>query len=172
MTWAGGTFEALSAEKIDAVVVLWKSQGRCLVTSFNGTSMLPSIAPGQAVTVCCGVEPMVGDVAVFRYGDQVGVHRVVLRSDDWLLTWGDNNPLPDDPVSLARLVGTIREVPPASRSLRRRLVLWFLGSPRQTIDALTYRVGLVYRARAVWRQGPLVFAGTLLRALLRRIRSR
>jgi hypothetical protein len=173
MTWVGGTFEALSAAEIDAVGVLWKREGRRFVTSFNGTSMLPSIAPGQAVTVCCGIEPMVGDVAVFRHGGQVGVHRVVLRSDDWLLTWGDNNPLPDDPVSLARLVGTIREVPPAaSRSLRRRLVLWFLGSPRQTIDALTYRVRLVYRARAVWRQGPLVFAGTLLRALLRRIRSR
>jgi hypothetical protein len=114
---------------------------------------------------------MVGDVAVFRYGDQVGVHRVVLRSDHWLLTWGDNNPLPDDPVLLARLVGTIREVPPGSRSLQRRLVLWFLGSPQQTIDALTHRVRLVYRARAVWRQGPLVFAGTLLRALLRRIWS-
>ncbi len=172
MTTAAGTFEALSAAEIDAVGVLWKRQGRRFMTSFNGTSMLPSIAPGQPVTVCCGIEPMVGDVAVFRYGDQVGVHRVVLRSDDWLLTWGDNNPLPDDPVLLARLVGTIREVPPARRSLRRSLVLWCLGSPRQTIDALTHRVRLVYRTRAVWKQGPLVFAGTLLRALLRRIASR
>jgi len=172
MTLAAGNFEALSAAEIDAVGVLWKRQGRRFVTSFNGTSMLPSIAPGQPVTVCCGIEPVVGDVAVFRYCDQVGVHRVVLRSDDWLLTWGDNNPLPDDPVSFARLVGTIRDVPPASRSLRRGLVLWFIGSPQQSIDALTYRVRLVYRARAVWKQGPLVFAGTLLRALLRRIESR
>jgi hypothetical protein len=171
MTCAAGAMESLSAAEIDAVGVLWKRQGRRFVTSFSGTSMLPSIEPGQPVTVCCGEEPMVGDVAVFRYSDQVGVHRVVLRANDWLLTWGDNNPLPDDPVPLARVIGTIREVPPPAQSLRRRLILGFLGSPQQPIDALTHRVRLVYRARTVWKQGPLVFAGTLLRALLRRIGS-
>jgi hypothetical protein len=169
VTDAAGGFESLSAAEIDAVGVLWKRQGRRFVTSFNGTSMLPSIAPGQPVTVLCGIEPMVGDVAVFRYSDQVGVHRVVLRANDWLLSWGDNNPLPDDPVPLERVIGTIRDVPPPAPSLRRRLLLRFLGSPGQPIEVLTHRVRLVYRARAVWKQGPLVFAGALLRALLRRI---
>jgi len=172
VTDAAGAFESLSAAEIDAVGMLWKRQGRRLVTSFNGTSMLPSIAPGQSVTVLCGVEPMVGDVAVFRYSDQVGVHRVVLRAADWLLTWGDNNPLPDDPVPLERVIGTIRDVPLLAQSLRRRLLLRFLGTPFQPIEVLTHRVRLVYRVRAVWKQGPLVFAGTLLRALLRRIGSR
>jgi hypothetical protein len=164
--------ESLSAAEIDAVGVLWKRQGRRFVTSFNGTSMLPSIAPGQPVTVCCGIEPMIGDVAVFRYSDQVGVHRVVMRADDWLLTWGDNNPLPDDPVPLARVIGTIPGIPLPGQSPRRRLLLWFLGPSRQPIEALTHRVRVVYRTRAVWKQGPLAFASTLLRALLRRIGPR
>lgn len=168
MTGAEGALQSLSADEIDAVAVLWKRQGRQFVTSFNGTSMLPAIAAGQLVTVTCGVEPVVGDVAVFRYSDQVGVHRVVARSSTWLLTWGDNNPLPDDPVAPIRIIGAIRDVPAAPKSLRRRMLLWFLGSPNQPIEVLTQRVRLVYRARTVWKQGPLVFARTLLRALIRR----
>ena len=168
MTGAEGALQSLSADEIDAVAVLWKRQGRQFVTSFNGTSMLPAIAAGQLVTVTCGVEPVVGDVAVFRYSDQVGVHRVVARSSTWLLTWGDNNPLPDDPVAPIRIIGAIRDVPAAPKSLRRRMLLWFLGSPNQPIEVLTHRVRLVYRARTVWKQGPLVFARTLLRALIRR----
>jgi hypothetical protein len=169
MTCAEGALQSLSAEEIDAVALLWKRQGREFVTSFNGTSMLPSIAPGQPVAVTCGVEPMVGDVAVFRYSDQVGVHRVVARTATWFLTWGDNNPLPDEPVTPVRIIGAIRGVPAAPKSLRRSMLLWFLGSPRQPIEVLTHRVRLVYRARTVWKQGPLVFARTLLRALIRRI---
>ena len=168
MTGAAGTLQSLSADEIDAVALLWKRQGRQFVTSFNGTSMLPAIAPGQLVTVTCGVEPVVGDVAVFRYSDQVGVHRVVARSPTWLLTWGDNNPLPDEPVAPGRIIGVIRDVPGATKSLRRSTLLWFLGSQKRPIEVLTQRVRLVYRAQTVWKQGPLVFARTLLRALLRR----
>lgn len=169
MTAAAGALEQLSAAEIDAVGVLWKRQGRQFATSFSGTSMLPAIAPGQQVVVACGIEPLVGDVVVFRYSDQVGVHRVVARTASWLLTWGDNNPLPDEPIAPVRVIGAIRDVPDPPYSLRRRLLLWFLGSPRQPIEVLTHRVRLVYRARTVWKQGPLVFARTLLRALLRLI---
>jgi hypothetical protein len=172
MTDAAGAVESLSAQEIDAVGVLWKRQRRQFVTAFSGTSMLPAIAPGQPVAVTCGVDPVVGDVAVFRYSDQVGVHRVVARGPAWLLTWGDNNPLPDEPIVPASVIGTIRDVPVPKYRLRRRLLLWFLGSSRQPIEGLTHRVRLVYRAQTVWKQGSLVFAGTLLRALLRRISSR
>jgi hypothetical protein len=112
---------------------------------------------------------MVGDVAVFRYQSQVGVHRVVARTPVWLLTWGDNNPLPDEPIAPDLVIGVIRDVPPAPQSLRRRLLLWFLQVPGQPIERLTQRVRRVYRVRSVWGQGPLAFAGTSWRALLRRI---
>ncbi len=169
MTSAAGAFESLSAAEIDGVASLWKRSGREFVTSFNGTSMLPAIAPGQQVTVICGAEPGVGDVAVFRYDDHVGVHRVVARSATWLLTWGDANPLPDEPVPPARIIGLIRDVPQARKSLRRSLLVFFLRSPRQPVELLTRRIRLVYRARALWKQGPLAFAGALLRAFLRRV---
>ena len=169
MMTAAGTLASLSAAEIDGVATLWKRGGREFVTSFNGTSMLPAIAPGQQVTVICGVEPVVGDVAVFRYDDHVGVHRVVARSATWLLTWGDANPLPDEPVPPARIIGLIRDVPPARKSLRRSLLVFFLRSPRQPVELLTRRIRLVYRVRALWKQGPLAFAGALLRAFLRRV---
>ena len=169
MTSAAGAFESLSAAEIDGVASLWKRGGREFVTSFNGTSMLPAIAPGQQVTVTCGVEPVVGDVAVFRYNDHIGVHRVVARSETWLLTWGDANPLPDEPVLPARIIGVIRDVAEAPKSLRRSLLVLFLRSPRQPVELLTRRIQLVYRVRTVWKQGPRVFASTLSRALLRRI---
>ena len=161
--------ESLSASEIDGVATLWKRERREFVTSFNGTSMLPAIAPGQQVAVACGIEPMVGDVAVFRYDNQVGVHRVVARTAAWLLTWGDNNPLPDEPISPELVIGVISDVAPGPKSLRRRLLLRFLRSPAQPIERLTQRVRRVYRVRSVWGQGPLVFAGTTWRALLRRI---
>jgi Peptidase S24-like len=169
MTSASGALQSLSADEIDAVGALWKRQGRQFATSFSGTSMLPAIAPDQLVTVACGVEPVIGDVAVFRYSNHVGVHRVVARSATWLLTWGDNNPLPDEPIPASRAIGVIRDVPTTPKSLRRRMLLGFLGSPNQPIEVLTHRVRLVYRAQTVWKQGPLLFARSLLRALLRRI---
>jgi hypothetical protein len=169
MTSAAGGLVSLSALEIEGVATLWKRERREFVTSFCGTSMLPAIAPGQQVAVTCGIEPVVGDVAVFRYRSQVGVHRVVARSPAWLLTWGDNNPLPDEPIAPAFLIGVIRGVPAAEQSLRRRLLLWFVQSPDQPIERLTQRVQRAYRLRSVWGQGPLVFAGTLWQALLRRI---
>jgi hypothetical protein len=172
MTGAAGAVQSLSAEEIDAVGVLWKRQRRQFVTAFSGTSMLPAIAPGQSVMVTCGVEPVVGDVAVFRYSDQVGVHRVVACGAGWFLTWGDNNSLPDEPIVPASVIGVIRDLPKPQYPLRRRLSLWLLGSPRQPIEVLTHRVRLVYRAQTVWKQGFPVFAGTLLRALLRRMYPR
>lgn len=161
--------DRLSAAEIDGIATLWKRERRELTTSFSGSSMLPAIAPGQVVLVECGVEPAVGDVVVFRYNNQVGVHRVVARSATWLLTWGDANPLPDDPIAATLVIGTVRKVPPGPRSLRRRLLLALFTMPAAPVETLTHRVQLGYRIRTVWAQGPLVFAGTAWRALLRRI---
>jgi peptidase S24-like protein len=164
---AATVLESLSAAELDAVARLWKRERRKLVSSFNGTSMLPAIAPGQQVIVECGVEPAVGDVAVFLFRDQVGVHRVVARSANWLLTWGDANPLPDDPIEPVRVVGTIRNAPAAKRSVRRALLIRSLGARSISIDLLARRVRLLHRMRAAWAQGPLRFMRKGARAVFR-----
>src|SRR5471032_298886 len=95
----------LSAAELRAVAALWKRERRVLATSFDGISMLPAVAPGQSVTLACGIEPRVGDVAVFLLENQVGVHRIVFSGPDFLLAWGDANALPDDPVMPERVLG-------------------------------------------------------------------
>lgn len=129
--------------------------------------MQPAIAPGQQVVVECGIEPTVGDVAVFRLDNQVGVHRVVARTEAWLLTWGDANPLPDEPIAPERVIGTIRSVAAAPRSLRRALLLRALAPRSLPIELLTRRVRLVYLLRSTWAQGLVVFTTKALRAVFR-----
>lgn len=157
---------SLSAAELEAVFALWRGERHKIVTSFDGTSMLPAIAPEQQVTVECGAKPAVGEVIVFQLGGQVGVHRLVARTAAWLMTWGDANSLPDIPIDPARVVGVVRDVPPARRSLRRALLLRFLASHDTQAEALANRVRRLHGARAAWRRGPLFFAAKALRAFL------
>jgi hypothetical protein len=124
------------------------------------------------VIVDCGIEPVVGAVAVFRFDAQLGVHRVVARTASWLLTWGDANPLPDEPIELAQVIGVVRNVPVAPRSLPRALLLRLVAPPTVPMELVRYRVRLVHRIRSTWRQGPLVFIRTAVRAVARRLSNR
>lgn len=168
MTNTARFLEPLTAEQLDAVATLWKRERREFVTSFDGTSMMPAIAPGEQVVVACGVAPVVGDVVVFRFDDGVGVHRVAARAEEWLITWGDANPLPDEPILHDRVIGTVRNPRIAPRSLRRLLLTWFLASPAAPLDRVTRRVRLAHRVQSVWRQGPLAFGRAIVCALARR----
>ena len=159
--------ESLSPLELESIATLWRRSRREFVTCFNGSSMLPAIAPAQQVIVECGVEPAPGDIIVFRSENQVRVHRLVARTATWLLTWGDANPLPDDPIEPMRVIGIVHNVPAAPRSLRRAILLRLLVSPRLPLNVLSRRVRRFYGMRAAWAQGPLVFAGKALRAVFR-----
>src|ERR1700733_2001594 len=67
------SFDPLTAEQLDAVAEIWKRERREFATFFDGTSMMPAIAPGEQVVVLCGVEAAVGDVILFRFDNQIGV---------------------------------------------------------------------------------------------------
>lgn len=159
---------SLSEEELEAIVASWKGRRHEFVTSFDGKSMLPAIAAGQPVRVQCGVEPAVGEVAVFKRGGEVHVHRMVACGEAWRLTWGDANVLPDMPIAPDQLIGTISVVSAAPRSLRRALLLRILTARKPGFERLVRRIRLAYGARAAWAQGPLTFARKSLRALLRR----
>jgi Peptidase S24-like len=163
---------SLSAVELAAIASLWRRERRKFVTSFVGTSMLPAIAPGQQVFVDCGAEPAVGEVVLISFDNQIGVHRIVARVASWLLTWGDANALPDEPIELAQVIGVVRNVPTAPRSSQRALLLRFIAPPAASVERVRYRVHLVHRIRSTWRQGPLVFIGTAVRAVARRLSNR
>jgi signal peptidase I len=153
------TLEALGGPELVAVAAIWVAQKRELVVAFGGNSMSPAIAHGQKVLLRCGVRPQVGEVAAYVREDRIAVHRVVASDDrDWILTWGDANPLPDDPVDdSSRIVGTVSRIdrngamegiPPPPRSLRRILILRFAVRRNAVPDAVRRRISLLYRVRA------------------------
>ena len=166
---AAPALESLSAAELAAVATLWKREQREFVTSFCGTSMLPTIAPGQRVVVKCGSKPAIGDVVVFRQDNQVMVHRLAAQSGAWLMTWGDANWLPDEPVEASQLIGVIRGVASGPRSLMRMLLPRFFATRLCPIERLPPRIRLAYRVQFLWGQGVLTFSKTALRALLRRL---
>jgi len=130
--------------------------------------MMPAIAPGERVVVTCGVDPVVGDVVLFRFDNKIGVHRVAARTETWLVTWGDANALPDYPITPTYVIGTIRNARSAPRSLFRVLLLRFLAPAAAPADRVTRRVRLLYRIRSAWERGFLPSAAKLLRGIVRR----
>lgn len=70
----------------------------------TGTSMVPSLLPGDFVVGVRG-KPAAGDVVVFESPNgRLVVHRVVRVGDGWVLTKGDNCEIPDDPVPPERVL--------------------------------------------------------------------
>ena len=132
--------------------------------------MLPAIAPGQQVLVQCGVEP----VSRRRRRSSASTIRSAFTASSreptsWLMTWGDANPLPDEPILPGQVIGTVRNSRAAPRSLHRSLLRRFLASPSAPVDRVTRRVRLVHRIRSEWGQGPLVFAAAVVCAIVRRL---
>ena len=100
-------------KEILAVAALWRLARREVVTSFLGTSMLPTIAPGVEVLLDCGKDWQVGDIIAFVDSGHLGVHRIMASSPDrrWLLTRGDNRFIPDDPFEAkGAVIGVITRV--------------------------------------------------------------
>lgn len=147
--------EALSAAEIEVVATHWQRDRRVFTTSFEGTSMLPAIAPGHPVTFECGVDPAIGDVVVFRFQSRIGVHRVAGRGADWVLTWGDANALPDQPIAPGCVIGRVRNVSAVQPSFRRAALLRLVVPTDISIAQLTGRIKTLYRVRGWIRQGAM-----------------
>ena len=80
----------------------------------KGFSMFPFIKDGDVVTI----HPIdkdklrIGDVvAVFQESsEKLMVHRLIKKSDDICVLKGDNNPEPDEMVSIEKLLGFVKNV--------------------------------------------------------------
>lgn len=75
----------------------------------TGSSMIPSIWPGDVVTVerCEPGRAQIGDIAVFLRDDRVFAHRLVGHVERHLVTQGDAMPTPDPPVSAREFAGIV-----------------------------------------------------------------
>ena len=104
--------ETLDAEHLRSVAALWRTTHRELRTSFQGSSMRPTIEPGETVILRCTDSVAPGDVVAVAQGRDVIVHRLVAMSvDRWWLLRGDANNFCDVPVTdREAIVGRIESV--------------------------------------------------------------
>jgi hypothetical protein len=125
----GNSLRTLTAAQLRGVATLWKQQQRTFVTSFQGASMLPTIAPGTAVAIVCDENARQGDVIVVLSRGDVLVHRLLSSRGKWLLTGGDANDIIDMPVhrdsTIGRVTGLYRggileQIPACRESKRQR----------------------------------------------------
>ncbi|MBA2675886.1 S26 family signal peptidase, partial [Ramlibacter sp.] len=75
----------------------------------TGTSMLPSVLPGDVVFVrrCDGGAMQCGELVLFQRAQRLYVHRVVGRDGAALVTQGDANPQCDGPVQPSEFLGRV-----------------------------------------------------------------
>ncbi len=96
-----------------AIARLWRASGRQIVTSFLGTSMLPTIAPGIELTIDCAHRWDAGDIIAYVVGSTLIVHRIEAVAPDrrLVLTRGDHHRIPDDPFDPGEgIIGTIVQI--------------------------------------------------------------
>lgn len=121
----------------------------------TGSSMLPSIWPGDVLTIRRRAirEVRTGEIAVFTRHDRLFAHRVVAHAGRRLVTQGDAVPSRDAPVNEAELLGAVVSVsrdgrnarPPKDPRLAGRLVAaLFRRSSR--VNMLLQRLGRVRSA--------------------------
>ena len=124
---------ARGPESLAALCTLWQAEGREIWITLQGGSMSPTILPGTRVRLHCHQQtPALGDIVACRSGGLLVIHRLIKIAgppdDPQLICLGDGNILPDSPVPLTSLVGTVTAVSPMPR-LRR--VLFALRHPRR-----------------------------------------
>jgi len=112
--------------KASLIEVMLRSGGQAQIKAL-GTSMLPSIWPGDMLTVQ-SIQPQdlnPGDIVAIRHEDRWHVHRLVAIYGSLLITRGDCTPQDDPPVHCEKLLGKVVAVCRAdNRSVPGRRLSW------------------------------------------------
>ena len=133
---------ALAAEALRA--------GHTLRLRAQGTSMLPSIWPGDLLTVfpAGGIDPQVGDIVLVGHEDRFVIHRLIETQEaggrKCLVTRGDSISQDDRPVPPEQFLGTVVKieragrvfVPSRRRSLTNRIAGSALGRSVRLLNAV------------------------------------
>jgi signal peptidase I len=97
-------------------------KGKAFRFEARGTSMIPLIRDGDAVTVgpFAGAEPKVGDVVAFAdpEGDRLRIHRIVKAGDGTFLLKGDHDPGGDGLFFREAILGRVSRVERGGRAVR------------------------------------------------------
>lgn len=70
-------------------------------------SMEPELSTGDLLFIKSADSYSVGDVVVFCNGKTAVVHRIIEMGDEGIITQGDANNIPDDPIQLSQIKGIV-----------------------------------------------------------------
>ena len=92
----------------------------------TGLSMLPSILPGDVLSVRRRTENEFtpGQIVVFGRDGRLTAHRIIQISGEYLITRGDCVPGCDLPVRLGDVVGRVEEITRDGRPVDPRYTIW------------------------------------------------
>lgn len=121
----------------------------------GGASMLPTVWPGDLVTVrgCDLADLRPGQIILHRRQQNLTLHRIVRVASDHLITRGDSLLSFDPPVKASDVLGQVVSIRRSGRSVRieqapwQRVVAWILRRSR------LLRRGTAYVHRHVWKTG-------------------
>jgi signal peptidase len=154
------TMTSATRLRIDLMLELLNRGGEATVR-VNGSSMLPSIWPGDSLTVRRSLiaEVRRGDIALFTRDGRLFAHRVIAVAGEHVVTQGDAVPLPDAPVSSDELLGVVVAV---SRNGREVGVSTTVTIQARLVAALVSRSSriskILQRVQSPWRGLPVAKA--------------
>lgn len=95
---------------MDPKVELWVQglrQGWSMHCRPLGQSMIPNLRQGDLVKVTPEETYRLGDIILVNHGGHYIMHRVVVKSDGWIITKGDASTCLDPPVSPREILGRV-----------------------------------------------------------------
>ncbi len=114
-----------------------------LIVPVQGTSMMPTLHPGDTCQVRLGERDVrLGDIVVYRRGQGLVIHRVVWRRGDWVWTRGDALIRPDPRVRRGSILGVVV----TAERQGRVISLHASGKGRYVYLVLTWCRAVVHRA--------------------------
>jgi signal peptidase I len=118
------TVQVHEYHKIDMAASVLRAGKRIRLRVF-GTSMLPSLWPGDILTVEPGEELVPGDIVLFLRDGRFCAHRLLVQSGRYWVTRGDAMRQDDPPVEAGELLGRVGCISRGNRSVvpRRRVSL-------------------------------------------------
>jgi signal peptidase I len=107
----------------------------------TGTSMVPSLKPGEMVFVEPCSDPRPGDIVAFALHDGLLVHRVVKVAGSWVTCRGDNRLVDDPPVPREAVLGKVVQI-----AGRKRVPDGRRDVARVRLRLMRYRAGARFRS--------------------------
>ena len=127
-------------------------RGDSISIRVRGMSMLPTIWPGDLVTIApCTPDPLVpGEIVLHQNSDRVFIHRLVAESCttnfDLLITRGDSMPNPDPAIPKSQVLGRVvsicrngRTIIPACKLPFHARALGWMACYSTTVRSLALR---------------------------------